>query len=290
MKARASGVSEHAAALFDGLFDDAALFPPGDAPMADAVPAHRELCWRFGGLVGPFVVPAARLDGLAAELEDSDRILVSLIAAAGALPAALARVVADPRLTLVAVEVPGALDGPAAAEAVRVIMDVLPQGTPAAVELPRTAARDDVLDVLAGTGYRAKLRTGGVRPDLFPDPVELAGTLAACVSRGVAFKCTAGLHNALRHTDPVTGFPHHGFLNVLLAVDALAGGASPLVAADWLREERPGIVGAALRTWSAARVTRARAVFTSFGTCSIVEPVDDLVALGLLPSPEGIPA
>jgi hypothetical protein len=88
----------------------------------------------------------------------------------------------------------------------------------------------------------------------------------------------------------MTGFPHHGFLNMLLAVDALAAGAPPLVAADWLREERPGVVGAALRTWSAAQVTRARAVFTSFGTCSIAEPVHDLVALGLLPSPERVPA
>ena len=45
--------------LFDGLFDDAALFPPGDAPMAAAVPAHRELRERLGRLVGPFVVPRA---------------------------------------------------------------------------------------------------------------------------------------------------------------------------------------------------------------------------------------
>jgi hypothetical protein len=283
-------MSDHGAGLFDGLFDDAALFPPGDAPMDVAVPAHRRLTCRFDGLVGPFVVPGARLDEFAAELEDGDRLPVALIAAAAALPAALARIVADPRLTLAAVEVPGALDGPTAADAVRVLRDVLPPGTPAAVELPRSEARDDVLGVLVGTGYRAKLRTGGVRPDLFPAPVELAGTLAACVSRGVAFKCTAGLHNALRHTDPVTGFPHHGFLNVLLAVDALMAGAPPVVAADWLREERPGIVTAALRTWSSARATRARAAFTSFGTCSIDEPVRDLVALGLLPSPERVSA
>jgi hypothetical protein len=45
--------------LFTGLFDDAALFPPGDASMAAAVPAHRELRARLGDLVGPFVVPAA---------------------------------------------------------------------------------------------------------------------------------------------------------------------------------------------------------------------------------------
>ena len=38
--------------LFDGLFDDAALFPPGDAPMAAAVPAHRQLHERLGRLVG----------------------------------------------------------------------------------------------------------------------------------------------------------------------------------------------------------------------------------------------
>jgi hypothetical protein len=31
-------------------------------------------------------------------------------------------------------------------------------------------------------------------------------------------------------------------------------------------------------------------VFRSFGTCSVLEPVDDLVALGLLPSPDRIPA
>jgi nucleotide-binding universal stress UspA family protein len=286
MRAPALNTSEHAAALCGGLFDDAALFPPGDAPMVDAVPAHRELSARFGRLVGPFVVPAARLDELAAQLHGSDPFPVALIAGAGALPAALARVVADSRLTLAAVEVSGAVDRPAAAEAVRVVEDVLPPGTPAAVELPRTAARNDVLDVFVGTGYRAKLRTGGVRADLFPGPDELAGTLAACVSRGLALKCTAGLHHAVRHTDPVTGFPHHGFLNVLLAVDALASGAPPSVAAAWLEEERPGTVATAVRTWTPARVTRARAVFTSFGTCSIAEPVHDLVALGLLPSRE----
>ena len=50
---------------FARFFDDAALFPPGDAPVAAAVPAHRELRGRLGDLVGPFVVPAARLDELA---------------------------------------------------------------------------------------------------------------------------------------------------------------------------------------------------------------------------------
>ena len=181
-------------------------------------------------------------------------------------------------------------DATAARDAVRVLDDVVPVGVPAAVELPRSEARDEVLDVLAGTRHRAKLRTGGVRAALFPSPEELAGTLHACISRGVALKCTAGLHHAVRHTDRVTGFEHHGFLNVLLAVGSPTSGATPAAAAEWLGETDAGVLVAALRTWSAERVARARAVFTSFGTCSVLEPVDDLVALGLLPSRERIPA
>jgi hypothetical protein len=276
--------------LFARFFDDAALFPPGDAPVAAAVPAHRELRGRLGDLVGPFVVPAARLDELVPHLGDGEGFGVSLIAAAGDLPAAVARVRAEPRLALAAVEVPVVADAAAARDAVRVLDDVVPAGTPAAVELPRTAARDAVLDVLAGTPHRAKLRTGGLRAELFPDPAELTGTLAACVQREVALKCTAGLHSAVRHTDPATGFVHHGFLNVLLAVGALTAGEPGVVALDRLRESDAAVLVAALRAWPAERWAGARAVFTSFGTCSVLEPVDDLVALGLLPALERTPA
>src|SRR5687767_8459459 len=96
--------------LFTGLFDDAALFPPGDALMAAAVPAHRELRSRLGDLVGPFVVRAARLDELSENLGEGTPIGVSLIAAASDLPAAAAAVDAHPGLTLAAVEVPATAD------------------------------------------------------------------------------------------------------------------------------------------------------------------------------------
>jgi hypothetical protein len=170
---------------------------------------------------------------------------------------------------------------------VHVLDDEVPSDVAAAVEVPRTDARDEVLDVLAGDRYRAKLRTGGLADHLFPSPAELAATLDACVRRGIAVKCTAGLHSAVRHTDPVTGFAHHGFLNVLLAADALASGAAPVVAADVLGRTDAGALAGSVCTWSADRAARARAVFTSFGTCSVTEPVDDLVALGLLPSSRG---
>lgn len=41
--------------LFSGLCDDAAIFPPGDLPLPQAVPAHRlhRAAW-YAELVGPF--------------------------------------------------------------------------------------------------------------------------------------------------------------------------------------------------------------------------------------------
>jgi hypothetical protein len=275
--------------LFDGLFDDAALFPPGNAPMAAAVVAHRELRNRLGRLVGPFVVPASRLDELTEHLDAGPAFGISLIAAPGDLPAAASRVGQDAGLALASVETPAVPDGAAAREAVRVLDDVLPPEASAAVEVPRSTARDEVLDVLAGTRYRAKLRTGGMRAELFPSPEELAATLAACVGRGLAVKCTAGLHSAVRRPDPATGFVHHGFLNVLLAVSALVEGTPAGTAADHLRDTDAGALVGALRTWMPERAARARATFTSFGTCSVLEPVDDLVRLGLL-TPDRIPA
>ncbi len=278
--------------LFAGLFDDAALFPPGDAPVAEAVPAHRALRERFGDLLGPFVIPAVRLDELDACLGDGDGAPfgVSVIAPIDALPGAVARVAADPRLELAAVEIPQVGDAAQARAAVWVLAEVLPDGAAAAIEIRRTPAQAAVLDTLAGSRYRAKLHTGGLSREHFPDEAELAATLAACQRRGLAVKCTAGLHHAVRHTAADTGFEHHGFLNVLLAADALAQGVTADGAADLLARRDGATIAAELHTWPAERAERARELCTSFGTCSVLEPVDDLVALGLLTTSERMPS
>jgi hypothetical protein len=102
----------------------------------------------------------------------------------------------------------------------------------------------------------------------------------------VPFKATAGLHHAVRNTDPRTGFEQHGFLNLLLATDALARGGTEADARALLAE-RDGTVVAGLVGTVGPEV---RALFTSFGTCSITEPRDELVDLGVLtaPIPEGV--
>ncbi|WP_327582981.1 hypothetical protein OHA25_44805 [Nonomuraea sp. NBC_00507] len=68
-------------ALFDTLFNDAALFPPGNALMREAVPVHSayRAAW-YADLVGPFICPDNRL----AELADCDgRVPVSVIVTGG---------------------------------------------------------------------------------------------------------------------------------------------------------------------------------------------------------------
>ena len=56
-------------ALFDGLLDDAAMFPPEDAPLAAAVAGHaaHRLAW-YSDLVASFVCAAGRLPSLSAQL------------------------------------------------------------------------------------------------------------------------------------------------------------------------------------------------------------------------------
>src|SRR5689334_3493798 len=50
-------------AAFVGLLDDAAVFPPGNAPLPDAVAAHREYraAW-YAPMVGPLLLPPEDVD------------------------------------------------------------------------------------------------------------------------------------------------------------------------------------------------------------------------------------
>ena len=100
---------------------------------------------------------------------------------------------------------------------------------------------------------------------------------------GVGFKLTAGLHHALRRTAPDTGFEEHGFLNVLAATARAVAGDEPSTVATVLghREAAPLL---AILAEADPREVRRR--FTSFGSCSISDPVSDLRSLGLIEAEE----
>ena len=270
-----------APALFHRLVDDAALFPPGNAAMADAVPGHGQfLASAHADLVGPFLCPSSRLDELVDELQHVERLDLGLIVDTGLedVERASAAAVADDRIALAIVEVPLPTGADLPLETERAIRGS-PPGVRLHVELPRSPGWPQALDVLAAAGHGAKLRTGGMRAELFPTDAELGAFIIACAERAVPFKCTAGLHHAVCHTDPDTGWHHHGFLNILVATSrALTGGDVD----DALGEARPEVLAAEAASIDPTTAAATRALFRSYGSCNIDEPVDDLRQLGLI--------
>ncbi|KRE95666.1 hypothetical protein ASG76_08595 [Nocardioides sp. Soil774] len=262
------------------LVDDAAVFPPGDAPIHDATAAwgaRRDEWW--ADLVASFVLrdtdlPLAR--GFGAPLS----VVVTGGAGQVAGPlAAAARLGLDVTALEIALRDP---DDPAAnVRRVVAALDhargegMLADDVRVHVEVPgpATAAWLAAADEVAAAGLRLKLRLGNVDHALVPDEAVVAAWVDAALDRETPFKCTAGLHRAVRH-DPEGG-GMHGFLNVLVATQVLWDGGSVAEATDVLRERD----GAAL---AAHDLSSARRWFTSFGSCSVTEPRDDLVALGLL--------
>ena len=267
-----------------GLFDDAAVFPPGSLPIEEAVPGH--VAHRRGAhaeLVGAFVLAAKDIDRLAeltADLPEGSFDLSVTVALPGVSDAlAAARRIPAVRLAGLEVAVPDGVAADTVVPALAEAIDDDPDLT-VYVEVPRDDRREALLAALAGTPCLAKFRTGGVRAELHPDEHELAAAVLAATRAGVAFKATAGLHHALRNTDPETGFEQHGFLNLLLATDAALKGAGEAELVALLADRDGGRVAERVRALS----PQVRDVFRSFGTCSVAEPATESAGLGLLPA------
>lgn len=291
-------------ALMEEIVDYAGLFPPAKLPMDRAVAAYAEY---LGGsdawALGRFVAPAARLDELANAAD-------SLFPPAGAAPWRISALAGDDadadRARIAAFErraagraVVDAIEGKAAdAARIRALRAAFPPPLHVYVELPLEPDPRPLIAELARAGARGKVRTGGVTADAFPAPAALARFLSGCVTEGVPFKATAGLHHPLRAVHPLTYEPDaprgtmFGFLNVFLAAAWLREGMSVADAERLLDERDPAALafddGAV--TWrghrlDAARLGEARRdAAIAFGSCSFAEPVGDLRALSLLPA------
>ncbi|ONI75646.1 hypothetical protein BWI15_07370 [Kribbella sp. ALI-6-A] len=276
-------------ALFRHLVDDAAMFPPGNLPLPEAVAAHRaHRTAPYAELVGAFVCSDEDLMKVAAEAAKSGdgplEVAVVITGGAGGIAPAVRYGDRSSDVTVTSVEVRLRDEDDLSRNALRVVRacdDCLDEEN-AFVEIGLDGAWERALDVVADAGYAAKLRTGGLDATLFPRADQVAAFVTGCLDREVPFKCTAGLHNAVRHTAADTGFEHHGFLNVLLATRASLDGAD-LDDLTAILEERDGeTLAAKARDVSEQQAESTRRWFTSYGSCSIDEPYADLLALGLL--------
>lgn len=287
--------------LFHRWIDDAAVFPPGNAPVPDAWSQHLALReGRYGDLLGPLLVGtsgAAQLVHAAAAAPPSEdletgtghgtmQVDVGVIARAGTavedLVAAVDALRRSPHLQVVGVEVAHDEDG-----RWRQALDL---GVRTAVEAPRgPATQQHALDEVAeaATGpvpVVAKLRTQPTATAPVPSVRELAEFLLGARARDLPFKLTGGLHHAVSRMDPSAAGEEdqHGALNVLVATHHLEEGATlPELGATLAMRDASSLASLA-RGLDETAVLALRTRFVSFGCCGVLDPVSDLVDLDLL--------
>ncbi|HUR14042.1 MAG TPA: hypothetical protein VM097_06075 [Mycobacteriales bacterium] len=230
--------------LLAGLVDDAGLFPPSWLPMEQALARHRASAHPM--LSGRLLCPADRVEELVRCLGPDEKLEVHLVGDdAVELPG-------DPRLTVRAVELRSGL------------MDEIPcyiEGIAPAV--------------VKEQGVLGKLRCGGLR---IPAVEDVAVYVRECARVGLPFKATAGMHAAVRGWESTRGEPHHGYLNLLLAVArAQCGGDVEAV----LASTDASALADEARSLDAELVSATRVLLHSYGSCDTVRPVADAERLGL---------
>lgn len=142
-----------------------------------------------------------------------------------------------------------------------------------------------------------KIRTGGMTPDLIPSAECVARFIETSANHNLGFKATAGLHHPLRGEFGLTYEPDtdrdvmHGFINVFLAAclarvkqwtapQLIAVLENTDAAAIQISDEAITFNETSLTSTEIASVRREFAI--SFGSCSFVEPIEDLAKLDWL--------
>jgi len=274
-----------------GLFDYAGMFPPAGLGLDAAVRAYREYrqC-PHAYVLNCMVVSAKDLSALQDALRDDVRDLqLSVIATDEDLEAIERHL--DQGMPIRMMEMKAA-----DRSQVERWKSKLPAGIDAYVELPMDLRNLDVADAVAEAGLHAKLRMGGVVADAFPTAAHIAAMLNELFKRGLAFKATAGLHHAMRGRYPFTYHQDsergtmHGFMNLLCAAALVWFGGEEDDVTHILEEEDLlafRVTEHSIRwhdwDWSVAELREVRTGFLkSIGTCSFIEPVRDMEALGWL--------
>jgi len=309
--------------LMTGLIDYAGLFPPSKLPMETAVENFAKyLRGEHEAFLSRFICTAPRLEELSkhaavvmpgtyatsgyrenADMQDPWQISAVIV---GNLEENLELIYKfnehhdkeEHGLAMVDViemrlESPGDVDE---------IMEIIPAMIAPAFELPSDAVIGGdprgFIAAIAGNQAAAKVRCGGVTPELFPSCADLAGFMHACNAADVPFKATAGLHHPIRGEHALTYEPDsargmmHGFVNVFVAgafVRMLKGFDLDTTIAV-LEETDPKAFAFTDESVSWRDVSIPVAAFaqvregfaTSYGSCSFDEPRDDLKGLGLL--------
>jgi hypothetical protein len=311
-------------ALLHEIVDYAGLFPPAKLPLAEALNNYlcyrKESPHRW--MLGRFVCPTAQLGELLALAKAHPDGALLRLAALGAQRAQADQFLPAVQADLRAIDefrqsFPRAIDTFEVAVPKGVPIKNLPVARflgllleadlDGFLEVPRTASWPNDLGDLVNQIDRStvavgittpilglKLRCGGVTADAFPRDEDVALFIDRCNDPETSplWKATAGLHHPRRHWDEALQVWHHGFLNViggalLARVNRLTDEALiPILADRECEHFRFAEDGFSWKNWmcTTKQIAGSRWWATSFGSCSFTEPVEDLIAMGLLDS------
>ena len=181
--------------LMSNLIDYAGLFPPAQLSMKAAVENYAAyLAWEHSSMLGRFICPVARFEELEHEIEALGEGFVGFWEIS-ALPGA-AR--ADSLRQIAALEErsDGRLRVPTIEMKIKSSSDVddllndeslLSEDALVYFEVPLNVDFRGLITAIAGTGHGAKIRTGGITPDLVPNIETIANFISVCHQANVPF-------------------------------------------------------------------------------------------------------
>ena len=152
----------------------------------------------------------------------------------------------------------------------------------------------DTLDVIAAhnssneSWIGVKLRTGGIKAEMFPSPEQVAFVIAACRDRNLPLKFTAGLHHPVRMYRDEVGTKMYGFLNIFVAgmlahtqyldvreIEAILADEN----SNSFSFSNDHLAWRDLRIASKEIQKLRKEALLSFGSCSFDQPRDELMEL-----------
>jgi hypothetical protein len=306
--APAETTSSSASALLKNLIDYAGLFPPASLDMASSAANYDiYLRSRWSWILGRFIVPVARLNEFQIELDHLPTRTEDEISAPWRLSVLPGSDVSSDVTRILAFNSQSKKDRSKREAIVDSIeikvsncdeIEALSKIVPPDLETYFEIAPDDdaCFAAIAANGRRGKIRTGGETADKFPMARNVVKFIRQCAAARIAFKATAGLHHPLRSVHNFTYQSQsasgvmHGFINVFLTAAFVKQGMDAELAAQLLEEQSWDAFQfeAEGMQWRGHRLTRhamaeARSDFaTSFGSCSFMEPIEDMRLLHIV--------
>jgi hypothetical protein len=253
--------------LFDSLLDDEILLRRPETTVAAALAQHRKLRNAYARALATLVVPDSRLTEITRQVPLGASIPVSVITSGGAggLLALARHHTAGAEIASVEPTLRDLDDlAGSAARMVSAAGELSPEVT-VFIELPYAPGWEAAVDAIEAAGLYGKIAV----PEA--DPRQVVEQLSILIEADLPFKITSSLEA--------------DWLAVLMAVEALIGGASHDDAVELMRLDDHDRFGTAVSSWEQTTQSRVRRRVRRLGTDRVQDVINNLTMHTERPAP-----